>query len=165
MADVKFNEEQQFRQGWMYIVYLILIAILALLFYADVRQIIFARPFGDKPASNVALLLVTFFILLMLVFFYLLKLETLITDEAVFFRWRPFQVKYKSFPWSQIEKAEIVNYGFVGYGWRWTSFGIVNNVSGQTGLRVQLKSGKKIVFGTQKPGELGECLRQMGYLV
>jgi hypothetical protein len=95
MSSLKFEEEQQFRQRWVYFVYVLLFALLGLFIYADIEQIIFGKPFGDKPASNFVLLLVTLFILTLLVLLYQTKLETLITDEGVCFRWRPFQKAYR----------------------------------------------------------------------
>src|SRR5688572_22755561 len=97
MNSLKFEEQQQFRQGSMYFIYVLLFLVFGLFIYADIEQIIFRRQFGDKPASNFVLLLVTFFILTMLVLLYQTKLETLITDESVGFRWKPFQMTYRKF--------------------------------------------------------------------
>ncbi|HWJ25485.1 MAG TPA: hypothetical protein VNS32_03025, partial [Flavisolibacter sp.] len=164
MSSLKFEEQQQFRQRWVYMVYVLLFALLVLFIYADIEQIIFGRLFGDKPASNFVLILLTLFILSLLVLLYYIKLETLISDEGVCFRWRPFQKTYRKFDWGEIGKAEIINYGFVGYGWRLTPYGTIYNVAGDTGLQLHLKSGKKVVLGTQKANELADFLRQINRL-
>lgn len=161
MSSIRFEEQQQFRQRWTYIIYILLFALLGLFVYADIQQIIFGRPFGDKPASNAALLVITLFILVLLVLLYQAKLETLVTDDGVYFKWKPFQKTYRKFAWSEIVKAEIIRFGFIGYGWRLTSYGTIYNVAGDKGLQLHLKSGKKVVLGTQKANELAEFLCQI----
>jgi len=145
-------------------IYVLFFALLGLFIYADIEQIIFGRPFGDKPASNFMLILVTLLIITLIVLLSHTNLETRITDEGVYFRWRPFQKTFRKFTWSEIDKIEIISYGFVGYGWRLTQSGTVYNVAGDTGLRLHLKSGKKVVLGTQKPSELADFLRQINRL-
>jgi predicted membrane protein len=161
MNSLKFEEKQQFRQKAMYLVYFILLALLALFIYADVQQLILHIPFGAKPASDLFLVFITVFLLAFLLLFYKIKLETIITGESVFFRWKPFKKAYTQISWSEIEKAEITNYGSVGYGFRLTPQGTVHNVAGDKGLRLVLKSGKKLILGTQKPNELAEYLQQI----
>jgi hypothetical protein len=163
MSSLKFEEQQRFRQTWVYIIYSLLVALLGLFLYADFEQIVFDRPFGDKPASNSVLLFVTLFLLALLVLAYQTKLETMITDDGVSFRWKPYQKTYRKYGWGEIEKVQIVNYGFVGYGWRLTPYGTIYNVAGDTGLQLHLKSGKKVVLGTQKPNELSRFLRQINH--
>src|SRR5689334_12269043 len=138
MSSPKFEEQQSFRQRWVYLVFGLLSAVLGLLIYADFQQIVLARPFGDKPASNFVLLLVTFVLSILLVLLYQTKLEVQITAECVSFRWKPFQKTYRTIAWNEINKAEIISYGFVGYGWRLTSYGTIYNAAGDTGLRLHL---------------------------
>jgi hypothetical protein len=66
--------------------------------------------------------------------------------------------------WSEINKVEIISYGFVGYGWRLTQYGTIYNIGGNMGLRLHLKSGKKVVLGTQKTKELANFLGQINRL-
>jgi len=164
MEDRKFEEQQQFRQWWVYLIYVLLFSLFGLFIYADIEQIIFGRPFGDKPASNFVLLFVTFILIMIPLILYKVKLETRITKEAVFFRWKPFHSNFRKIDWSNVDRAEIINYGFVGYGWRLTPYGSIFNVAGNKGLQLILKSGKKIVLGTQKPKELTEFLKQINQL-
>lgn len=161
MNNIRFEETQQFRQKALYLVYFILIALFVLIIYADIQQIILGKPFGDKPAPDFVLVILTLFIPAVFALFWLTELETVVTDEGVFFRWRPFRKRYTQIDWSKVDKAEIVNYGFVGYGYRLTLDGTINNVAGNKGLRLTLKSGKKLIIGTQKPAELEAFLRQI----
>jgi hypothetical protein len=119
-AEIEFRETQSFRQQGAYVVYGVLLAILVFFIYADVQQIIFRKPFGDKPATNFVLLFITFFVLAMLLLFFVAKLETKITGEGVQFRWVPFQSAFSNYKWEHIIKAEFIEYGFVGYCLRLT---------------------------------------------
>lgn len=159
-TDIKFEENQSFRGKGAYVVYFILLALLALFIYADIQQIILQKPFGSQPAPNLVLVFITFFILALLVLFYVARLHTIITEEGVQFRWVPFQRASSHYKWENIIKVEMIKYGFVGYGLRLTSFGTVHNIAGNKGLQLTLKSGGRIVLGTQKPEELEAFLHQ-----
>jgi hypothetical protein len=74
---------------------------------------------------------------------------------------RPF-VK-KTIYWRDVEKAEVINYGWVG-GWglrKSRKYGTVYNTSGSKGLHLVLKNGKQMVIGTQKEKELKAFLEQL----
>ena len=164
MSSEKFEEQQPFRQRGMYFIYFLILALLSLFIYASVKQIGLGQPFGEKPGPNYILIVISLFILTLLIVLYKAKLQTLITDEGISLRWRPFQNAYRKFRWSDIDKVEIISYGFVGYGLRLTPYGTVHNVAGDTGIRLHLKSGKKVVLGTQKPNELADFLRKINHL-
>jgi hypothetical protein len=129
--------------------------------YAIIQQIFLKTPIGDKPAPDLIFITAALFILTFLILFHQIKLDTVITDKGVYFRWRPFKKTYKQFTWSEIEKAEFITYGFVGFGLRLTPHGTVQNVGGDTGLRLHLKSGKKFIIRTQKQSELLAFMQQI----
>jgi hypothetical protein len=161
MTERIFIESQKFKGKLMYFVYTLVGSILALFIYADVQQIILGKPFGQKPTSNVALVALTLFLSFLLFALIATTLETTITSKGISFRWKPFQKKAKLFSWSDIAKTEIIHYGFVGYGLRITSHGLVYTAGGNTGLKLVLRSGRKIIIGTQKPEELEEFLQTL----
>lgn len=164
MGKLKFEETQKFRQKWTYFIYLLIVGILGIFIYADIQQIILGHTFGNRPAPDIFLIIATLLLLTMLVLFYQIKFETKINDEGVFFRWVPFKKTYSQFNWSSVGKAEIFKYGFVGFSWRLTPYGTVYTTGGNTGLRLILKSGRKIILGTQKPKEVEIFLRQLNVL-
>jgi uncharacterized integral membrane protein len=161
MPTTPFQETQQFRQTWTIFLYPLLFILLAVFLYADVQQIVFKEPFGSKPASDLVLIIITIFIAMMISLFYFSKLQTIITDEYISYRWPPFKNNFTKINWSDIEKAEIIDYGFVGFGFRWSSFGTVLNVAGNKGLQITFKSGKKLVIGTQKENQLSLFLNKV----
>jgi len=146
MNDLLFKEEQQFSRWWI-LLFLTGLPIVAIASYStgDYRPVWFTLPFFA---------IVTFL-------FVMIRLRTRITKREVEFQFYPF-VKRK-YAWRDIEKAEVLDYGFVG-GWGiriGTKYGTVYNVAGKKGLQLILKNGKKIVIGTQKSAELGRWLEQM----
>jgi hypothetical protein len=56
----------------------------------------------------------------------------------------------------------IKDYG--GWGIRWGSFrkGNAYNMSGNMGLQLVFKDGKKLLFGTQRSSELDQIIEQLG---
>lgn len=93
----------------------------------------------------------------------IMRLQTEYSDEGISLNFVPFaKAHYK---WSEIEKADMINYGFVG-GWGiriGTQYGTVYNTQGSEGLSLTLKNGKRVVIGTQKPDAIGEVVNQYIY--
>lgn len=155
MITPRFQELQKFNQWWLW---LILIAFLILAFYGLVSQLILNKPFGSKPMSNSGLIVFSLGVAAFIYFFYALKLITKIDAHQIYFRFVPFLKK--TIEWRDVKSAKVVNYGFVGYGIRFGSkYGVVYNVNGKMGLALELKSGKKLVIGTQKEQELKSWLK------
>jgi hypothetical protein len=79
------------------------------------------------------------------------KLVTQIGEEGVWYKWHPWKKEFMELRWETIDSVEYISYGFIGYGWRFSSiYGEVNNVSGKKGLLITRKDGSKILLGTQK---------------
>lgn len=148
--ETKFKEKQKFTQWWLW---LFLIAIGIFQVYALSSQLIQGVYFGDKPMSNIGLIIFTIIPFGIIILFWYLKLETEIDEKEIRIQFTPL-VK-KTFRWEDIQSAAIIEYKFVGYGIRlFTSYGTVYNTKGNTGLAIELKSGEKILIGTQKADEL-----------
>lgn len=91
------------------------------------------------------------------------RLETRISEQDVQFRWFPFQIKFRSIPWSDIKTATVRNYSpLTEYGgWGIKGFSTKNrayNISGDIGLQLELHSGKKILIGTRQKETLEALL-------
>ena len=148
--DFQFIEQQKFNQWWIWI-FLIPLGLFAI--YGGVRQLFFEIPFGDKPLSDAWMIIFLFGVLAFIYFFRSMKLITEINAIGIKMRFVP--MTKREVKWQDIKAAKIVNYGFVGYGIRYGSkYGIVFNTSGNKGLAIELKNGKKFVIGTQKEQEL-----------
>lgn len=146
-----FKEEQRFRQWWLWV---ILIAISGLLLFGIYKQLILGQKFGNKPMSDLGVIIFALFNFGLLAGFWFVGLKTAINSREIVITFFPFVKKRVS--WKDIKSAEIVNYGFVGgYGIRLgTKYGTVYNTKGTKGLAIELLNGKKFLIGTQKEVEL-----------
>jgi len=154
---IEFKEKQKFTRWW---IWLILIGLGAIAVYGFIQQIVFGVEFGNKPMSNVGIIIFTLFVFGFIYFNWYMTLITEITNGGIIMRFVPF-VK-KEIQWSELKSAKIVDYGFVGYGIRLGSkYGTVYNMNGNKGLAIELNNGKKFVIGTQKEMELKNVVEKM----
>ena len=152
-----YTEIQKFNQWWLWI---LLLAVLGLPVYGMYQQMILGEPFGSKPMSDLGLVLFFVGTLLIIGLFWYLELRTEIDETGIRVRLRP--ISSEVFTWDQIEHVEIVTYGFVGYGLRFSSkYGTVYNTSGNRGLAIKLKSSSRYIIGTQNPEELKKTLLEL----
>jgi len=153
---MKFQEVQRFTQWWFW---LILLGIGGVALYGIYKQLILAEPFGDNPMSNPGLIAFSALIFGTIAFFLFVNLKTEIDDKEIRIAFIPFAKKTLS--WKDVKKAEIVNYGFVGYGVRMSSkYGTVYNTKGNKGLAIELNNGRKFLVGSQKVDELNDLIRK-----
>lgn len=154
---ITFYETQRFTQWWLWL-FLIPLGLLPLI--GIYSQLILKKPFGNNPMSDSGLILLTVFNFAIIALFVILRLKTEITERDIKMQFFPFV--RKKVLWQDVKTAEVVQYGFVGYGIRFGSkYGIVYNIKGNKGLAVELKNGKKILIGTQKEAELKHLLKKM----
>lgn len=95
-------------------------------------------------------------------------LDTRISQDGVDYRMRPFHKTYRHIEWNDVAHAEVRKYSpireFGGWGIRIGLKGKAYNVKGNMGLQLELKDGRRILIGTQKPEELREVLKSVGVL-
>lgn len=154
----EFKEEQKFTQWWLW---LILIPVGILPIFGIYKQLILGDKFGDKPMSDLELVIFTLFVFSLIGFFFIMKLKTSIDKNGIQMSFFPFVRKKVN--WNEIKNTEVVNYGFVG-GWGirlWTKYGTVYNMKGNKGLAIELNNGKKFLIGTQKETELKKFMEKM----
>lgn len=154
---IQFTEEQKFDQWWIFIP----VGLAGLIpLFGIYKQMVLGEPFGNKPMSNWGLIVFLLIEIGILLLFWRMTLKTHIDEEGIQITFVPFLKK--KFAWKDIQKAEIVNYGFVG-GWGirlGTKYGTVYNTKGNKGLFILLNNGKKYCIGTQKEDELGEIIKE-----
>jgi hypothetical protein len=154
-----FKEEQSFSNIWLYvfvtIVFTIAIAPTAVALYSQLAEGI---PYGEKPSSNQALIILLLVLLLMyaltLLLFNKMKLVTQITNSGVHYRYPPFISKFKTVAKDDIASYELRKYRpikeYSGWGIKHGRFGKAYNVKGNMGLQLYLNDDKKLLFGTQR---------------
>lgn len=152
-----FLEIQRYRKWWMFLIVSLLLVLPVISIY---QQIYLGKPFGNNPAPDGLLIGFSVFMVLLAVLFLTIFLKTEVRWDGITIHYSPFFKK--QILWSQIQSADIVDYGFLGgWGFRYSrKYGSVYNVSGRIGLAIVLMNNQKIVIGTQRPDELREVLKK-----
>jgi hypothetical protein len=158
MDTILIEEKQRLRE----IAFYILLGLLQLLFlWGLIQQVIFNIPWGTKPGGDIALIISNIGIFTMILLLFSIHLKTRITDKYISFRLFPFQMKRRRIDWEKIQKVKVIKYDgmkeYCGYGlkympgndWAYT-------ISGEYGIRIILKNGRKILIGTHKPREISQ---------
>lgn len=171
MGKVFFKEEQKFNQWWLWLLMIITFLSVAVPFgYAVYSQEVLDKPFGDNPMSTEGLINVGAFSLLLfgliILLFYVFKLKTKITNEALFVSFPPAINKWKKFAPDEIEKFEVRKYNafkeYGGYGIKFRRrYGKCYNVSGNLGLQLYLKNGKKVLIGTRRKQAISYAMEKL----
>lgn len=172
MERLIYREEQSFRQSYLPWVLLgtmlLFIAGFGVGFY---QQLYLGKPYGDEPMSDNGLLWsgILTFIGLTAIFSFILsgQLLTEIWSDGIRYSFPPLIRKIKHIPLSEIASVEVVKYRpvseFGGWGWRrriWSNK-MAFNIRGRIGIRVILKNGRQIMFGTQKQEEMKRAVDKM----
>jgi hypothetical protein len=160
---VVFREVQR-AQYW---IWAIVLPIAAFIWYAFVQQVIFGIPIGSKPAPNGMLL--AWWIaagVVLPVIAWQLKLETEVRPDGLYVRLLPFQLRFRSFPASEIRKCVHITYSpfrrFGGWGIRINFSGErAYTMRGNEAVQIQLASGQVVVIGSQRSEELLGAIRRV----
>ena len=160
---VSYHEVQRFGQWWLWIVVL---GIAALQWYSFIEQIVLGRPFGDNPAPDWLLIpLVLLFGIGLPWLFAASRLVTVVRPEALYVQLFPFHLKPVVIRWDSIAACSggkynpILDYG--GWGIRLGRDGRAYNVSGNLGVKLELKQGRSLLIGTRHPVELAAAINAM----
>lgn len=165
--EILFAERQKFRQWW---IWLILVGINGFFLFGVFQQVFGGRQFGDRPMSNEGLLFSLGLSLLLTFVFINLRLDTQLKQDGIYVKFFPFHLTFKVYPWDEISKSFVRKYNpiseYGGWGLRLGLFGKgkAYNVSGNKGLQIEFTNNKRLLIGTNKPGELTETLTKMGKL-
>ena len=158
-----YSETQRFDQWWLWL--FVLLPLLGIFVWAFVQQILLGKPFGDNPGNNAELILSGVLPIGILLLFRAMRLDTTLSEEGVEVRFFPF-VKKRTYAWQDIERAYLRRYNslmeFGGWGIRFGHSGTAYNVAGKYGLQLELRSGKRLLIGTQDPERLRRALANHG---
>ncbi|MBK8554996.1 MAG: hypothetical protein IPL65_04130 [Lewinellaceae bacterium] len=155
-----FKETQHFRQPWIYV---LLLGINGLLIYGVVQQTLIGQPFGDNPAPTPLLLLFCLIPIAISLLLWFAKLETRIDASGIHFRFWPMLRQERNIRWTDVQHITVRQYKpireFGGWGVRYGFKGMAYNTSGDMGIEIALKNGKKILLGTQNPEKARHFLK------
>lgn len=167
-AQVLFYEQQRFTQLWLWV---LLLGICAVSWWAFGQQIILKQPFGEHPAPDwglyVILALVGFGLPVLFLF---CRLVTEVRTDALYVRFVPFHLRPVRIEYTTITSCLAVNYSplrdYGGWGVRYSRSGKAYNVSGNLGVRLEFTTGAPLLIGSAHPVELAAAIQQaMGAMV
>jgi hypothetical protein len=156
---ILFTEKQYFRQTWLWVPVVLLAG---LSWYGFIQQVVYRKPFGTHPAPDSVLLVIwAVFGLGFPIFFLSFGLTTELREDGLQIRFSPFYRRFIGLQDIQSfavkEYHPIKDYG--GWGVKWSSkHGMAYNVSGNRGVQLELRDGKRVLIGSQKPELLAGAL-------
>lgn len=165
---MNFTEKQKFTQTWLWIVMILpVIFFLIIAGFAINEQLIKGKPFGNHPMSDTGLIFFLFSVLLFFILitclFFIINLKVIIDKDEIRLKFFPFHLSWRKYPWSSIERYEIITYhpiaDYGGWGIRFGKKGKAFNVKGNEGLLLHFRNGKQLLIGTQKASELRDYLK------
>ncbi len=163
MSKDVFTEKQRFNQKWMMA---IIFLFLGINLWGFIQQIIFGEPFGNNPASDGVMILITLVAVIIMVFLLMLTLRTRVDRHGITYKFSIIHRKERFIKWDSINRAYVRKYKpireYGGWGFRLGRSGTAYNTSGNMGLQLELADGKKLLLGTQKPEELEVILEKLG---
>ena len=87
--------------------------------------------------------------ILILVLFQNMQIEKIVTSNGLYFRWIPWQRKFRLMERESIKSFAVRNSPSLNYGIHWfPGYGWVHNASAGEGMQIYLVNGKKIFFST-----------------
>lgn len=157
-----FEETQKFNQIWLWI---LLAAISVFVLIQFPMELIMSSSEEHVSSHSIIMFLITLALVLGInALLYFAKLKTKITNEGITILFHPFINSPKAFKWENIKDAYVRKYKpiweYGGWGIRYRWSGRAYNTSGNMGLQLIMKSGKKILIGTHKPEELETYLKK-----
>ena len=159
-APVLYQEEQQFRQLWLW---LLLLGIAALSWWGFYEQIIRGRPWGSNPGPDWLLwLMALLFGIGFPLWFWRVKLVIQVTADELRIRLRPFANRL--IPLADIATAEARTYRPIGEFGGWGVRGLSRrnmayNVRGDQGVQLTLRDGSRVLIGSQQAQALALAIK------
>lgn len=95
-----------------------------------------------------------------------IKLESIINQEGIYFRFGFMHLRYKFIAWSDIDSVHVVRYSlfhrYIGVGVHhslsWKHPFVAYTASGRLGIEVEQTNGSVVFIGTQHPVDAQEAL-------
>lgn len=155
MEKVLFREEQRFNKWWIWLIVTILLcAIFIPVINSINKEQVVLGATNDKHLVLYGIFAVISLIVVLIVTFFV-KLKTKITVNGIYVRYLPFMRKWKKLSASDVVKYKVRKYRAIleygGHGMKERrKIGRAYTMSGNMGLQLYLKNGKKLLIGTQK---------------
>ncbi len=93
---------------------------------------------------------------------WIVRMETQVRTDGVYVRYFPFHLRFRRLAVADFDKHFARTYHplreYGGWGIRWGFAGRAYNVSGNQGVQIVTKNGKRILIGSHQPRELDAAI-------
>lgn len=163
---VLFDERQHFTQAWLWA---LLLGTAGLFWFGTWRQVVQGEPWGSNPAPDEAILVAWLLAGVSVpLLFAVAHLRTRVTRDGISVRFFPFHLRERHWTFDEIESIiprkyrPLGEYG--GWGIRVGLSGWAYNVKGRMGVQFRLRSGSRILVGTQDPEGFMAAVWEAGFI-
>ncbi len=166
-----YTEIQKFDSKWLKALLIIGFFVpMLFLLYGSYKQLIEGVPFGDNPASDLGLIitLVMMLVLAVVIYFVFFRSQMIIEmDETkISVKFFPLIWTERTYKKEDIESYSVEKYNsllrYGGWGLRYRSRKeLAINTSGNEGILLVLRSGKKVMLGSKNTEQFAEALNKM----
>ncbi|WP_372918752.1 hypothetical protein [Salegentibacter sp.] len=150
-----FEERQSFRQWWLFLILGVVILVISIQLFR--KQAIFSE---QEKIMLIFFALVPGILVSLLIFS--MSLNTRIDSTGIKVKWKPLSFFKKQYSWNEISQVYVRTYAPIREygGWGLRGFGVNKawNVSGNSGIQIKTKSGKKFLIGTREPEQAKQVL-------
>ena len=157
-----FSEIQRFRQWWIWLIIILSTAVFIFSIFHEFRS----NSSGTFNESTAGAIIGLAGLVIAITLILIIKLETMIQPDGIFYRFYPIHKKFRKIAWSDLQYTYIRKYNpFLEYGgWGIRFIGLFGkgkalNISGNTGLQLVFTNGKRLLIGTRKPDEIEKILK------
>lgn len=165
-GEALFVEEQRFRQPWLWVLVGVVSLVLASTVGVEVASLLRDTPDGACPARPAwalpAIALPTLISAGLIWLFATARLRVAVYRDGLRFRFHPFHRREREIPIASIEEHEACRYSPIGDYGGWGIRGFADdrayNVRGDRGVRLTLRGGARVLFGSQRPDELAAAI-------
>ena len=156
-----YREVQYIRQTW---ITAILVVPLGIVLFGLFQQVVLGRPWGNKPVSNQAFILIGTALCAFVVWLLNLKMVTEVRPDALFvgFRvlWWPRRIAMQEIASARaITYRPIAEYGGWGMRWSFRDSSMAYTARGDRAVEIVLQDGRRILIGSQRPEELETAIQ------
>ena len=161
MPSISFSETQKFKQVWLW---LVIIAVIALEVIEN-GSLFFHSHKTNEPGLIVVGIFAFVVPLLVALLLAVFRLETKIDETGIYYRFFPYHKKMNKIEWDNVGQIFIRKYRplmeYGGWGVKWGLSGRAYNVSGNMGIQIVYKDGKKLLLGTKQPEEASNIIAEL----
>lgn len=167
MTEVKFREEQRFRQPWIWVLLLLSCGFVVWVTgYGAVQQLLLGKPMGERPMSDTGVLITSLlsigFTLALVYLFSTMALVVEVRTDVLVVHFRP--LRRRTVDYAEITRVEPCQYQpirqYGGWGIRHGRGGWAYNVSGNRGVKLHLSNGKHLLIGSQHDWQLAQAIEK-----